>query len=249
MHNNPVLFQDKVSKVLSTTDGGIWALTPDDPAISGLSHLRPVLDRRTPLRREWLQEFIGDHLGTHDELTSTEVVEGPAIDGSFAQIRAQEMSATVRLRTLVREGMMQSGAREAAAAALNDIAVGEADSWKAASRSLVLVYGAYTTDPVRPHISEAGFFWRDITEQQLTDLLECLVQLLLRSAFDQSGLQGVVHERLLHIQVEVRPFQIDYVIPTGPTMTLRGEKTEGFYGGIVELVSTRKTVYGPTGRG
>lgn len=74
MHNNPVLFQDKVSKVLSTTDGGIWALTPDDPAISGLSHLRPVLDRRTPLRREWLQEFIGDHLGTHDELTSTEVV-------------------------------------------------------------------------------------------------------------------------------------------------------------------------------
>lgn len=109
-------------------------------------------------------------------------------------------------------------------------------------RRLVLVYRAYTTDPVRPHISEAGFFWRDITEQQLTDLLECLVQLLLRSAFDQSGLQGVVHERLLHIQVEVRPFQIDYVNPTGARMTFRGEKTEGFYGGMVELMSTRKTV-------
>ena len=74
MHNNPVLFQDKVAEVLSPTDGGTWALTPDRPAVSGFFHLRSMLDRMAPLRRELLQEFIVDHLGTHDELTSTEVV-------------------------------------------------------------------------------------------------------------------------------------------------------------------------------
>ena len=42
VHNNALLFQHKVSEVLSTTDGGIWALMSDRPTISGLSHLRPV---------------------------------------------------------------------------------------------------------------------------------------------------------------------------------------------------------------
>ena len=28
IYNNPVLFQDKVSRVLSNADGGVWALTP-----------------------------------------------------------------------------------------------------------------------------------------------------------------------------------------------------------------------------
>ena len=127
--------------------------------------------------------------------------------------------------------MLQSGAREAAAAALNDITVGEAEAWKAAARRLVLAYRAHTADPVRPHISEAGLFWRYITEEQLTDLLERLVQLLLPSAFDQSGLQGVVHERVPRVQVEIRPLQIDYVNPTGLSMSFSGQRRRVFTGG------------------
>lgn len=46
------------------------------------------------------------------------------LDGSFAQIRAQEVSATEWVRKLMREGMLQSGAREAAATALKVITVG-----------------------------------------------------------------------------------------------------------------------------
>ena len=59
IYNNPVLFQDKVSRVLSNADGGVWALTPDRPAASSLSYLRPEdrpeVDNVTPLRRELLQ--------------------------------------------------------------------------------------------------------------------------------------------------------------------------------------------------
>ena len=64
--NNAVLFQGKLAKVLSMTDGGVWALTLDRPSSSGLSHHRPSLDHMTPLRRELLQDVLGDHLGTYD---------------------------------------------------------------------------------------------------------------------------------------------------------------------------------------
>lgn len=74
-----------------------------------------------PLQRELLQELIA-----HGELTSTDIVELQVIDGSLAQIRAQEVSATEWLWTLEREGTLQSGARETAATALN-ITVGETE--------------------------------------------------------------------------------------------------------------------------
>ncbi|CAN0533755.1 unnamed protein product, partial [Laminaria digitata] len=106
--NNPVLFQDKLSKMLSTSDGGIWTLTVD--RLVGSSYLRPAFDRMSPLRRELLQEFVGDTLATYDELMSTELVEVPSIDGSFSRVPAREVSATEWLRKLVREGMRQSGA-------------------------------------------------------------------------------------------------------------------------------------------
>lgn len=91
IHNSPVLFQDKVSKVLSATDGGIRALTPDRSVALALSHLHRELDRIAQLRSELPQEYMGNHLGTHDELTATKIVELPEIDGSLAQVPAQEV--------------------------------------------------------------------------------------------------------------------------------------------------------------
>ena len=94
IHNNPVLFQDKVASVLSNANGGVWALTPDRRTVSGPSLLRPELDSMTALRRELPQELIGEDLCTYIELTSSGIVEVPTIDGSFAQIPAPEVWAT-----------------------------------------------------------------------------------------------------------------------------------------------------------
>ena len=71
-------FCTRSPRYLVAADGGIWVLTPDRSSNAGLSHLRPELDRMSSLRRDLLQEIIGDHLGTHDGLTSTELVEVPA---------------------------------------------------------------------------------------------------------------------------------------------------------------------------
>ena len=66
---------------------------------------------------------------------------------------------------------------------------------------------------------------------------------MLPSAFDQSGLQGVVHERFLLIHEEIRPLQEGFLNPLGAFMVERGEKTKAFYVGMVALVSTRRSVY------
>ena len=178
-------------------------------------------------------------MGTYDEMLSNEMVEMPAIDGSFSRIPAHELSATEWLRKLVREGQQQSAGREAAETALNTITVSGSKAWKAAARRLVVVYLALMADQVRPHISEAAFFWRYTSEIQLSDLLERLVQMLLPSAFDQAGLQRVVHKRLLRIHDEIRPLQVDFANPLGAQMTARGVKTESFFGGMVTLISAR----------
>ena len=125
----------------------------------------------------------------------------------------------------------------------------DSEEWKAASRRLVVVSRVYTADPICPHVSEAAYVWKNIKEEQLNHLLERLVQLLLPSAIDQIGLKGVVHEGLWRIAVEVSPILVDYANPTSPTMTARGVTTEGVFGGMVELMSTRKTVYGPSASG
>ena len=71
----------------------------------------------------------------------------------------------------MREGLQHSGAKEAAEEALHAVTVSGTEACKAAARRLVVLYRAFTADPVRPHISEATFIWRYITEAQLTDLL------------------------------------------------------------------------------
>ena len=172
---------------------------------------------------------------------STEMVEVPAIHGSFARSPAQDVSASEWVRKLVREGMPQSGSQQVAIAALNSMEVGHAESWQAASRRLNVVYRAHIADARRPHISEAAFVWRYITEDQVKDLMERLVDLLLSNPFDQPGLQGVVHERVLCMQVGILPLQIYYLHPLSPNMTFRGRMTKGFYSGIIDLVSTRKS--------
>ena len=132
---------------------------------------------------------------------------------------------------------------EAAKTALNAITVSGSEACKAASPRLVVLYRAFIPEPDRPHNPVATFVWGCISKIQLSDLPERLVQMLLPSAFDESGLQGVVHERLLRIHNEIGPLQRDFAHPSDAQMTARGVKTESFLGGMVTLISARSYVY------
>ena len=125
----------------------------------------------------------------------------------------------------MREGLQQSGANEAAEEALHAATVSGTEACEAVARRLVVLYRAFMADPGRPYISEATITLGYMTQAQLTHLLERLVQLLLPSAFEQSGLQGVVHERFLRIHEEIRPPRVDILNLLGAPMVVRGEKT------------------------
>ncbi|MEP5731799.1 MAG: hypothetical protein ABJL67_20765, partial [Sulfitobacter sp.] len=52
--NTAVLFQDNLEKVPRTTNGEVWALTPDRPFNSGLTHHRRGLEHMKLLGRKLL---------------------------------------------------------------------------------------------------------------------------------------------------------------------------------------------------
>ena len=130
---------------------------------------------------------------------------------------------------------MQSGSVGAAEVAIASINVKGAEAWRAAARRLVLVFRASTADRERPHIPEATYFWRYVSEKQLTDLIERLVCLLLPNGFDQAGLQSAMHAQFVRVRTNIQPLQVGHVNPLGQGMVLRGNKTEGLFFGICRL--------------
>ena len=138
---------------------------------------------------------------------------------------------------------MQSGSVGAAEVAIASINVKGAEAWRAAARRLVLVFRASTADRERPHIPEATYFWRYVSEKQLTDLIERLVCLLLPNGFDQAGLQSAMHAQFVRVRTDIRPLRVDYVNPLGQGMVNRGNKIDGILTEFVDFVSERRTVY------
>ena len=196
------------------------------------------------LRRELLQDLIiSDSLCTFDKHTSHGSVSVPQIDEKFRQVPSQQVKMAEWLRILTREGLMQSGSVEAAEVAIASVKVKGAKARRAAARCLVLVFRAFTADRERPHVSDATSFWRQVSEKQLTDLLERLVRLLLPNGLHQAGLESAMHAQFLRVRTDVRPLQVGYVNPLGQGMASRGNKTEGFFMEFVYSVSDRCTLY------
>ena len=159
----------------------------------------------TPLRRESSQNVLGDHLGTHDELSSTEYVKVPTIDGSFTHIEARKVSASEWLRKLVQKGLQQIGSKEAAEAALHAVTISGTEAWKAAACRLVVLYRAFTADPVRPHMSEEIFFWRYITEAQLMASWNALSNCCCRACSTSLACRGwCMSDSCIHTKISSR---------------------------------------------
>lgn len=79
-------------------------------------------------------------------------------------------------------------------------------------------------------------------DRQLNDSIECLLQVLLPSAFGQAGLQSAIHEQRVRIQEEVQPLRVDLWHPLGELMAARGRVTQGIFNRFVVLISARRTV-------
>ena len=137
---------------------------------------------------------------------------------------------------------MQSVSVATAELAVTFVQVKGTEAWRAVARRPVLGIRAFTADRERPHISEATYVWRYVSEKQLTDLLDRLVRLFLPNRFDQAGLQSGIHAQMVRMRTDIRPFQVDYVNPLGQGMVSRGIKTENIFTEFVDFISKQRTV-------
>ena len=98
--NSAVLFQNHVSKILATTDDGVFALPQDSP---GNPVWRTRADDLTSKRRKLLTDLLADYLPTYCLLTESQPVVMYRISGQCEPTQVRHVTATDWLRLLVRE--------------------------------------------------------------------------------------------------------------------------------------------------
>ena len=152
--NSAVLFQNHVSKILATTDDGVFALPQDSPENSVW---RTRADALTSKRRELLTDLLADYLPTYCLMTESQPVVVYRISGQCEPTQVRHVTATDWLRLLVREEGLNSEAKYAALEALDSITTKPDESWLSATARLV-TFRATRIDPGRPHVTEATFF-------------------------------------------------------------------------------------------
>ena len=105
--NRAVLFRNHVSKILATTDDGVFALpqySPESPV------WRTRADTLTSKCRELLTDLLADYLPTYCLVTESQPVVVYRISGQCEVTQVRHVTATDWLRLLVREEGLNSEA-------------------------------------------------------------------------------------------------------------------------------------------
>ena len=89
--NSAVLFQNHVSKILATTDDGVFALPQDSP---GNPVWRTRADDLTSKRRELLTDLLADYLPTYCLMTESQPVVVYRISGQCEPMQVRHVTAT-----------------------------------------------------------------------------------------------------------------------------------------------------------
>ena len=144
--NSAVLSQNHVSRILETTDVGVFALPQDNPE-------NPVwrtrADALTSKRREPLTDLLADYPPTYCLLTESQPVVVYRISGQCKSTQVRHVTATDWLRLLVHEEGLNSEAKHVALEALDSITAKPDESWLSASARLVSAFRATRIDPDR----------------------------------------------------------------------------------------------------
>ena len=152
--NSAALFQNHVSKILATTDDGVFALpqdSPEDPV------WRTRADALTSKRRELLTDLLADYLPTYCLMTESQPVVVYRISEQCEPTQVRHVTATNWLRLLVREEGLNSETKHAILEALDSITTKPDESWLSATARLASAFRATRIDPDRPHVIEATF--------------------------------------------------------------------------------------------
>ena len=238
--NSAVMLQDKIASTLSTHELGELRLPRDKQDARGF-HIRP--DAYIFRRRELLIGLVGDNLLTHYQLTSSEPVKIVTLLGATAVLHPEHVTLTDWLRILVREQALVVDSTDMAREAFYAVQIRPGEKWKNVASRLVRNFRAVVADPDRPHASEATYFWRYVTERQLYELFERVIDAVLTNPLDRLSLNSLLHDAVARVKREVQPLPIAFHDPLGLDMQKRGQVTEHVFSGFVERLALRSSAY------
>ena len=117
------------------------------------------------------------------------------------------------------------------------------EEWRNVASRLVRNFRAVVADPDRPHASEATYFWRYVTERQLYELFERVIDAVLTNPLGRLSLNSRLHDAVARVKHEVRSLPIAFHDPLGLDMQKRGQVTEDVFSEFVERFALRSSAY------
>ena len=235
--NSAVLFQNHVSQILATTDDGVFALPQDSPE-------NPVwrtrADALTSKCRELLTDLLADYLPTYCLMTESQPVGVYRISGQCEPTQVRYVTATDWLRLLVHEELLHLKAKHAALEALDSITTKPDESWISATARLVSAFRTTRIDPDRPHVTEATFFWRYVSEHDLKELMERLAHLLVSSELERFGVDAIMNIFVTEASDTLRTNSVEPQCPMGYNMRMRGTESHDLFDRYATMLSARR---------
>ena len=94
------------------------------------------------------------------------------------------------------------------------------ESWLSATARLVSAFRATRIDPNRPHVTEATFSWRCVSEHDLKELMEHLAHLLVPSELEGSGVDAITNIFVTEASDILRTNPVEPQCPMGYKMRM-----------------------------
>ena len=214
--------------------------TPRRTGREGMPHFPRCLHLPSP---GTLIRLLGDNLLTHYKLTASEPVKVATLLGATAVLHPDRVTLTDWLRILVREQALIVDSTDMAREAFYAIQVRPGEEWRNVASRLVRHFRTVVVDPDRPHASEATYFWRYVTERQLYELFERVIDAVLTNPLDRLSLNSLLHDAVARVKREVRSLSIAFHDPLGIDMQKRGQVTENVFSEFVERLALRSSTY------
>lgn len=236
--NNPVIFQEHVLHPLRCVSRGAWEMPVDSHkrVHDGPVVCQPFPDELTCYHRKLILELIPLDVALSHNFVNDSFVEVPIITGSFANIESTEVSVSEFLRMLVRNSLQSCASKFSAQEALQRIRIGETEAYMTAAQRLVLYCRAWIAEHDRPHISEAFYFWRFVTEDQLQDLLGRFLRMVCPNYSKEELLKFSLLRAQVQVSNELQPFRIENAMPLSDHMVNRGNAARSLFNDFVVLL-------------
>lgn len=196
------MFQEYALGALQHVSVEAWRLPTDSSKRMGDGAVmcRRFLDELTNYRRDFIIENASKALIMYPIFAGVAFIK---LRGGSMTTYKWGVSMSNLLRILAADSMECEVPKVSARKGLKRLLVGKTNAYSAAAQGLLLQYRANIADYNRPHVSEALWVWRFLTEDQLRNLLKRLLGMVCPRYSELAGPEYVRLQTRMRVSSEL----------------------------------------------